>query len=476
MRDVEFNYDKNGVTAPEGFRAAGVHAGFRKDPKRLDAALVVSDGPDTVACGMFTKSVFCAAPVQVDRELLAQNTPRAVLLNSGNANAATGEPGLTIARKAAQVTAHALGLPTGVIGVELPWAPFETGIPALVEALSKDGGHDAACAIMTTDTHPKEHAVRFVYDGNEYAVGGMVKGSGMIQPDMATMLAVITTDMPIAPANARLALQAAVDVSFNKVTVDSDTSTNDSVFFFSSGMGAPVADAGEAADVLAEALRVVCEDLARQIAADGEGATKLVTVFVRDAANEADADKAAEKLKYVRFAAAYCSDTSRAQITAKRILDVNEEVGNARPVLVSDMHFREQCYGYFEGQDMSLAWTAAGGPHGAKDYNDIVAKYGLAATRDFLKEADPFHDAESDAEYWARVHGAFSLIASNPDLKDGDDVLQISHGNTLLSLMHRFAPEGYDLSERPANGSVTCLDFDTTKPFEVALSVVSYNQ
>lgn len=304
MRDVEFNYDKNGVTAPEGFRAAGVHAGFRKDPKRLDAALVVSDGPDTVACGMFTKNVFCAAPVQVDRELLAHHMPRAVLLNSGNANAATGEPGLAIARKAAQAAAHALGLPegealvasTGVIGVELPWAPFETGIPALVEALSKDGGHDAACAIMTTDTHPKEHAVRFVYDGNEYAVGGMVKGSGMIQPDMATMLAVITTDMPIAPDDARLALQAAVDASFNKVTVDSDTSTNDSVFFFSSGMGAPVADAGEAAAVLAEALRVVCEDLARQIAADGEGATKLVTVFVRDAKDVADADKAARTI------------------------------------------------------------------------------------------------------------------------------------------------------------------------------------
>lgn len=304
MRDVEFNYDKNGVTAPEGFRAAGVHAGFRKDPKRLDAALVVSDGPDTVACGMFTKNVFCAAPVQVDRDLLAHHMPRAVLLNSGNANAATGEPGLAIARKAAQAAAHALGLPegealvasTGVIGVELPWAPFETGIPALVEALSKDGGHDAACAIMTTDTHPKEHAVRFVYDGNEYAVGGMVKGSGMIQPDMATMLAVITTDMPIAPDDARLALQAAVDASFNKVTVDSDTSTNDSVFFFSSGMGAPVADAGEAAAVLAEALRVVCEDLARQIAADGEGATKLVTVFVRDAKDVADADKAARTI------------------------------------------------------------------------------------------------------------------------------------------------------------------------------------
>ena len=183
-----------------------------------------------------------------------------------------------------------------------------------------------------------------------------------------------------------------------------------------------------------------------------------------------------DKLRGIDFAAAYCSDTTRAQTTARRILDINEQNGHRRPELHADMHFREQCYGYFEGQDMSLAWTAAGGPHGAKDYNDIVAKYGLAATRDFLKEADPFHDAESDAEYWARVHGAFSLIASNPDLKDGDDVLQISHGNTLLSLMHRFAPEGYDLSERPANGSVTCLDFDTTKPFEVALSVVSYNQ
>lgn len=115
-------------------------------------------------------------------------------------------------------------------------------------------------------------------------------------------------------------------------------------------------------------------------------------------------------------------------------------------------------------------------PHGAKNYNDIVRKYGLAATRDFLKEADPFHDAESDNEYWHRVEDGFALIADNPRLKDGDHVLQISHGNTLLSLMHRFAPEGYDLSERPANGSVTCLDFDTNEPMDRAVSVVSYNQ
>ena len=116
------------------------------------------------------------------------------------------------------------------------------------------------------------------------------------------------------------------------------------------------------------------------------------------------------------------------------------------------------------------------GSHGAKDYYDIVAKFGLAASRDFLKEADPFHDAESDEEYWTRVEGAFQLIASNPNLKDGDDVLQISHGNTLLSLGHRFGGPDLDLSERPANGSVTVLDFDTTKPFSQAVTIVSYGK
>ena len=124
--------------------------------------------------------------------------------------------------------------------------------------------------------------------------------------------------------------------------------------------------------------------------------------FSIDEIRHRDADKAANKLKDFDFAAAYCSDTTRAQMTAQRILDVNEASGHVRPQLMSDMHFREQFYGYFEGQDMGVAWTAAGGPHGAKNYNDIVEKYGLGATRDFLKEADPFHDAESDAEYWAR--------------------------------------------------------------------------
>ena len=189
-----------------------------------------------------------------------------------------------------------------------------------------------------------------------------------------------------------------------------------------------------------------------------------------------DADLAAQKLKNIVFAAAYCSDTTRAQITAERILIENKKHTHARPQLVSDMHFREQCYGYFEGQDMNMAWWAAGAPHGAKTYNEIVEKFGLAATRDMLKEADPFHDAESDIEYWKRVEGGFNIIASNPALKDGDNVLQISHGNTLLSLMHRFAPVGYDLSERPQNGSVTRLDFNTAVPIDQAITIKGYNE
>ncbi|RSX55945.1 phosphoglycerate mutase family protein [Bifidobacterium dolichotidis] len=194
------------------------------------------------------------------------------------------------------------------------------------------------------------------------------------------------------------------------------------------------------------------------------------------ASGMADADKAAHMLQDIDFAAAYCSDTTRAQMTAQRILDVNEQNGHKRPELISDMHFREQFYGYFEGQDASLAWTAAGGPHGAPSYNAIVEQYGLAATRDFLKAADPFHDAESDAEYWHRVEGGFALIASNPQLHDGDHVLQISHGNTLLSLMQRFAPAGYDLSVRPRNGSHTWLDVDFEKPLDEAVTVQIYNE
>ncbi|AKV55182.1 histidine phosphatase family protein [Bifidobacterium actinocoloniiforme] len=188
-----------------------------------------------------------------------------------------------------------------------------------------------------------------------------------------------------------------------------------------------------------------------------------------------DAERAGHKLEDVAFQAAYSSDTTRAQVTAQRIIDLNQ-ASEPKPALRCAMNFREQFYGYFEGQDMGMAWWAAGAPHGAKSYQEIVERYGLGATRDFLKEADPFHDAESDQEYWQRVEAGFRLLGRDETLADGDKVLLVWHGNSLLSLMHRFAPEGYDLSERPANGSVTVFDYDPEAPFDQAVEVSSYNQ
>lgn len=308
MRPVE-----GGVTAARGFRASGVHAGFRKDPERFDLALVAADEPCACAA-VFTQNVFCSAPVTVSREHLegvGYGTARAVVVNSGNANAATGEPGLEAARETAVIAGDAVGCPasevlvasTGVIGVHLPMAPFGTGLPAATAALSAEGGADAARAIMTTDTYPKEAAVSFSgdgvgYDGCTFTVGGMAKGSGMIMPNMATMISVITTDAPVAAPALHAALVRAVNRSFNKVTVDSDTSTNDSCFLLASGEAAPAGSAsfdldGAAFARFEAALVAVCETLARLMAADGEGASRLVTVKVTGAANDADADLAA---------------------------------------------------------------------------------------------------------------------------------------------------------------------------------------
>lgn len=199
----------------------------------------------------------------------------------------------------------------------------------------------------------------------------------------------------------------------------------------------------------------------------------------------ADAKKAAAKLQDVPLKAAYCSDTMRAVRTARMILAGNHAQETVSDV-IADKGFREQFYGYYEACDMGTAWYAAGAPHGTPTYAQIVAKYGPAATRDFLKAADPFHDAESDEEYWARIRSGYELIARQAregsslfgPLHDGDHVLQISHGNTLRGLVRRFAPKDadFDLSRRPANGSVTTFDFDTEADFDQCLTVVSYNQ
>lgn len=305
---------EGGVCAAEGMRAAGISAGFRADPNRRDLALVAAD--ETCVCAAtFTQNRFCAAPVQVSREHVASGHARAVVLNSGNANASTGSPGVEVARATAALVARELGCAkedvllasTGVIGVPLALDCFETGVPLAVAALehSADAANAAARAVMTTDTVPKESAYQGIVATGDDAcpevtvhVGGFVKGSGMIMPNMATMLCVLACDAPLTVEAARLALRAAVGKTFNKVTVDSDTSTNDTCVLFATGRaGGSVVDENSAAfPAIAAAVRAVCEDLARGIAADGEGATKLVTVDVLGAATSADAETVARSI------------------------------------------------------------------------------------------------------------------------------------------------------------------------------------
>ena len=209
---------EGGVCAAAGMRAAGISAGFRKNPQRKDMALVVAD-KTSVCAATFTQNRFCAAPVQVSRARAASGHARAVVLNSGNANAATGEPGLRCAEKACALVAQVLNCDeqdvlvasTGVIGVQLPFEPYVKGVPAIVDALAAtpEAAHDAACAVMTTDTHPKEAAFAGPAPQADSSsvtvhVGGFVKGSGMIQPNMATMLCVLSTDAPHTPRSSRL--------------------------------------------------------------------------------------------------------------------------------------------------------------------------------------------------------------------------------------------------------------------------------
>ncbi len=304
-----------GVSSARGFKAAGIHGGFRRDPNRLDFALVVADEPAACAA-TFTQNVFCAAPIIVSKEHLEGNsfgTARALVVNSGTANAATGPEGVEDARETARSVADYLGCPpcevmvasTGVIGVRLPMHVFETAIPQVVESLSVAGGADAAQAIITTDTHSKEAAVTFSgdrvgYEGCVFTVGGMAKGSGMIMPNMATMISCITTDAPLDPSTLHDVLVRVVGTTFNKVSVDSDTSTNDCCYLFASGAaasGLPLFQPGSAAcKAFEDALHAVCLNLARQMAADGEGATRLIVVDVQGAATDADADLAARAI------------------------------------------------------------------------------------------------------------------------------------------------------------------------------------
>ncbi len=292
-----------GVTTPRGFRASGTSAGIKANGKP-DLALIVSETPATAAA-VFTLNKAQAAPVIVSREHLktANGTARAVIVNSGCANACTGEAGLQAARAMAEETARLVGCPveqvlvcsTGVIGVTLPIDKIRAGLPAAIRALGADQGSAAARAIMTTDPFPKETAARVAIGGREVTVGGIAKGSGMIEPMMATMLAFVTTDAAVPRALLDRALRDAVNETFNAITVDGECSTNDCVIVLANGAsGAAVTERELSA--FTGALKAVCRELALGIVRGGEGATKLVTVHVTGAASADEARTCAKAI------------------------------------------------------------------------------------------------------------------------------------------------------------------------------------
>ncbi len=295
---------EGGLTAAAGFRAAGVHCGIKASADRLDLALVVSDTPASAA-GVFTTNLAVAPPIVLSRDHLraSRGRARAVVVNSGCANACTGEAGTRVAHLMAAETARAvdcepeevLVMSTGVIGVQLDPRTVTGGIIAASEALNVHGHADAALAIMTTDPFPKERAVRVRTDAGTYHVGGIAKGSGMIEPRMATMLGVLTTDAAVSPDLLQRALSEVTERTFNAITVDGECSTNDSVFLLANGAsGVEVDDTTLPAFV--DGLFEVCRFLATEIVRGGEGATKLVTVHVTGARTYDDAKQAARAI------------------------------------------------------------------------------------------------------------------------------------------------------------------------------------
>jgi glutamate N-acetyltransferase / amino-acid N-acetyltransferase len=290
-----------GVTTPRGFRAAGVSAGIKAN-NGLDLALIVSDTPAT-ASAVFTLNKAPAAPVLVSRQHIQHGTARAVVVNSGCANACTGDEGLRAAVDMTVETARlvpcspaeVLVASTGVIGVALPIDKIRAALPRAFDALDASQGSAAARAIMTTDPFPKETAAHVAIGGGTVAIGGTAKGSGMIEPMMATMLGFVTTDAAAPKPLLDRALRAAVDDTFNAITVDGDSSTNDCVFLLANGASGVAIDESTYGAFL-DGLRTVCRELALGIVRGGEGATKLVTVTVTGAASTTDARKCAKAI------------------------------------------------------------------------------------------------------------------------------------------------------------------------------------
>ena len=300
MRQCVIAPIEGGITAPAAFRASGITCGIKTNGRR-DLAFVSAEQPVSAAA-LFTTNKAKAAPVMISQEQLAHSGGRAqvIVTNSGCANACTGPQGLADAREMARLAAERAGCDaknvlvasTGVIGVNLNMRAIRAGIPAAVAALSANGGSDAAEAIMTTDPFPKSFAVEVTTDRGRFRVGGMAKGSGMIEPRMATMLGYLTTDADVSPAMLRQVLEEASRYTFNAITVDGESSTNDCVFAMASGASGVTIDA-DLYPSLFEGFRVVALELALGIVRGGEGATKLISITASGAASEDDAWTAA---------------------------------------------------------------------------------------------------------------------------------------------------------------------------------------
>lgn len=286
------------ITTPQGFTAQGVVADIKKNGKK-DVAVIYSEAPCTAA-GLFTSNVVHAACVDISRQHLANGQAQAIVVNSGNANACTGEQGLADTISMAQITGDILNLDphdvvvasTGVIGVQMCMDKVEAGITKAAAELSPEGGSSAAQAILTTDLISKERAVEIELSGHKVYIGAMAKGSGMIHPNMATMLAFFTTDVNIDSTCLKIAFQTAVGQSFNMISVDRDTSTNDMAIVLANGLaGNPSIDTTDSEDykIFQAALQQVAIDLAKMIARDGEGATRMIEVQVINAADQAAA-------------------------------------------------------------------------------------------------------------------------------------------------------------------------------------------
>jgi glutamate N-acetyltransferase / amino-acid N-acetyltransferase len=384
-----------GITAPRGFRAAGVPAGI-KASGAPDVALIVPDTP-AAAAALFTTNRVQAAPVTVSREHLASSGGRvsAVLVNSGCANACTGTDGLRVARESAAIVGEQIGCApdgvlvasTGVIGVALGLDKLRAGIARAHAALGADG-HAAAVAIMTTDTGPKEHAVRVETADGAFHVGGMAKGAGMIEPLLATMLAFVTTDADVAPAMLQRLLADVADGTFNAITVDGECSTNDTLIALASGASATARAGTHHEQALAAGIEAVCRELALMIVRGGEGATKLVAVRVRGAESATAAKQVARTVANSPLVktAVHGGDPNWGRLLAAAgRAGVPFDVGRARVRIGPVVLFREgrpfddeapRAADYLRGTDLEVEIDLGGGAFEATVWTcDLSAEY-----------------------------------------------------------------------------------------------------